>query len=59
MVYFSVDILKLNESMDKMSENIQWAKTALSEWREVMIRGEEANKLIEKFCKQDAGRAEV
>lgn len=45
--------------MDKLSENIQWAKTALSEWREVMIRGDETNKLIQKFCKQDVGKAEV
>lgn len=45
--------------MDKLSENIQWAKTALSEWREVMTRGDETNKLIQKFCKQDVGKAEV
>lgn len=44
---------------DKLLENIQWAKSALSEWREVMLRGDQTNKLIQKFCKQDIGVAEV
>jgi coiled-coil domain-containing protein 39 len=45
--------------MEKLSESIQWAKTALLEWREVMTSGDEANKMIEKLCQMDAGRAEV
>jgi ribosomal silencing factor RsfS len=50
---------KINESMEKMSEGIQWAKTALLEWRQVMLSGDEANKMIEKLCRMDAGKAEV
>ena len=45
--------------MDKMSESIQWAKSALNEWRQVMNRGEDANILINFFCKMDNGKAEV
>lgn len=29
------------------------------EWRQVMTSGEDANKMIEKLCEVDAGRAEV
>jgi hypothetical protein len=45
--------------MEKLSEGIQWAKLALLEWRQVMISGDEANKIIEKLCRMDAGKAEV
>lgn len=45
--------------MGKLSEGIQWAKSALLEWRQVMASGDEANKMIEKLCRVDAGRAEV
>lgn len=51
--------LRINESLGKLSEGIQWAKSALLEWRQVMASGDEANKMIEKLCRVDAGRAEV
>lgn len=50
---------QINNSMGKLSEGIQWAKAALLEWRQVMASGDEANKMIEKLCRVDAGRAEV
>lgn len=56
---FTADRVKLNESIEKLSEGIQWAKTALLEWRQVMASGEAANKMIEKLCRTDAGKAEV
>lgn len=45
--------------MSKVSEGMQWAKSALLEWRQVLASGDEANKMIEKLCRVDAGRAEV
>lgn len=56
---FTAERVKLNESIEKLSEGIQWAKTALLEWRQVMMSGDEANKMIEKLCRMDAGKAEV
>ena len=53
------EIAKLNANMDKLSECIQWSKSALTEWRQVMNRGEDANRLIQNFCKMDTGKAEV
>ncbi|KAG5682425.1 hypothetical protein PVAND_011778 [Polypedilum vanderplanki] len=50
---------KINESMEKMSEGISWAKSALVEWRQVMFSGDEANKMIDKLCRMDAGKAEA
>lgn len=38
---------------------MQWAKSALGEWRQVMTSGDETKKMIEKFCRMDAGRAEA
>lgn len=48
----------INKSIEKLTEGVQWAKSALAEWRKVMISGEETKKMIEKFCRMDAGRAE-
>lgn len=50
---------KINATMEKLAESVQWAKTALGEWRQVMASGEETNKMIEKFCRMDAGHAEA
>lgn len=57
--FFIDEKVRINESMGKLSEGIQWAKSALLEWRQVMASGDEANKMIEKLCRVDAGRAEV
>lgn len=38
---------------------MQWAKSALAEWRQVMTSGDETKKMIEKFCRIDTGRAEA
>lgn len=56
---FADEKKKINETVEKLSEGIQWAKTALLEWRQVMISGDDANKMIEKLCQMDAGKAEV
>lgn len=49
---------KLASNMERFTERIKWAKAALVEWKQVMGNGEETNKLIEKYCKLDAGKAE-
>ncbi|XP_029724791.2 coiled-coil domain-containing protein 39 [Aedes albopictus] len=53
------DMKKLTSNMERFTERIKWAKAALTEWKQVMGNGEETNKLIEKYCKLDAGRAET
>lgn len=50
---------KINASIEKLAEGVQWAKSALAEWRQVMTSGDETKKMIEKFCRMDAGRAEA
>lgn len=45
--------------MEKLSAKIEWSNDALSEWRESMARGDEANKLIAKYCKADQHLADV
>lgn len=57
--HFSDEKNKINESIEKMTEGIEWAKIALLEWRQVMLSSDEANKMIEKLCRMDAGKAEV
>lgn len=50
---------KVNGTIDKLAEGVEWAKSALAEWRQVMTSGQETKGMIEKFCRMDAGRAEV
>lgn len=50
---------KVNGTIDKLAEGVQWAKSALAEWRQVMTSGQETKGLIEKFCRMDSGRAEA
>lgn len=45
--------------MAKLSDKMQWSKLALEEWQEAMNRGEETNKLIAKYCKEDEKNANV
>lgn len=45
--------------MEKSTSKIHWMKEALDEWTTAMARGDETNKLIEKYCKDDKKRAEV
>lgn len=45
--------------MEKSTAKIHWMKEALDEWTTAMARGDETNKLIEKYCKDDRKRAEV
>lgn len=45
--------------MEKSTAKIHWMKEALSEWTTAMARGDETNKLIEKYCQEDRKRAEV
>ncbi|KAJ6635984.1 Coiled-coil domain-containing protein 39 [Pseudolycoriella hygida] len=52
------EIEKLCETMEKSSAKIHWMKEALNEWTSAMARGDETNKLIEKYCKEDRKRAE-
>lgn len=50
---------KLCQTMEKSTAQIHWMKEALDEWTTAMARGDETNKLIEKYCKEDRKRAEV
>lgn len=52
-------MIKITSNINKLSEKIEWAKVALEEFQDLMARGEQTNKLIEKYCKEDASRAEV
>lgn len=45
--------------MEKSTSKIHWMKEALDEWTTAMARGDETNKLIDKYCKEDKKRAEV
>lgn len=58
-VLFTGEREKLSVMIDKLAEGVQWAKSALVEWRQVMSSGDEAKKMIEKFCRMDAGKAEA
>lgn len=59
MFFYSLDeIEKLYENMEKFSGKINWMKEALDEWSTAMARGDETNKLIEKYCKEDKKRAD-
>lgn len=50
---------KLYQTMEQSTAKIHWMKEALDEWTTAMARGDETNKLIEKYCKEDRKRAEV
>ncbi|XP_058825431.1 coiled-coil domain-containing protein 39 [Topomyia yanbarensis] len=52
------EIKRLAASMERLTERIKWAKAALLEWQQVMGSGDETNKLIARYSRQDAGRAE-
>uniref|UniRef100_A0AAG5CZZ7 Coiled-coil domain-containing protein 39 n=1 Tax=Anopheles atroparvus TaxID=41427 RepID=A0AAG5CZZ7_ANOAO len=52
------DMKKLTGNVEKYTERIKWAKGALQEWKQVMGNGDETNKLILKYCKLDASRAQ-
>uniref|UniRef100_A0A8W7PLP0 Coiled-coil domain-containing protein 39 n=1 Tax=Anopheles coluzzii TaxID=1518534 RepID=A0A8W7PLP0_ANOCL len=52
------DMKKLTGNVEKYTERIKWAKGALAEWKQVMGDGDKTNKLILKYCKQDASKAE-
>ncbi|XP_037037232.1 coiled-coil domain-containing protein 39 [Bradysia coprophila] len=49
---------KLCQIMEKSTAHIHWMKEALDEWTTAMVRGDETNKLIEKYCTEDKKRAE-
>lgn len=38
---------------------MHWMKHALFEWSQAVELGDEANTLIEKYCKDDANKAKV
>lgn len=50
---------KLNASMEKASKKIEWAKSSFEEFQAAIQRGEDANKIMEKFSKADRTRAEA
>lgn len=56
---FIDEIQKIHTSMEKLSHKIQWSKLALEEWHAAMARGDETNKLIAKYCKEDEKNANV
>ncbi|XP_059621128.1 coiled-coil domain-containing protein 39 [Phlebotomus argentipes] len=51
------DLNRMKRSIDHFEGQISWIREALKEWNEVTARGEATNKLIERYCKQDASRA--
>uniref|UniRef100_A0A182NQL3 Coiled-coil domain-containing protein 39 n=1 Tax=Anopheles dirus TaxID=7168 RepID=A0A182NQL3_9DIPT len=53
------DMKKLTGNVEKYTERIKWARGALIEWKQVMGSGDAVNKLILKYCKSDASRAEA
>lgn len=57
--YLLDEIETLYHTMEKSTSKIHWMKEALDEWTTAMARGDETNKLIEKYCKEDRKRAEV
>lgn len=50
---------KLNVSVEKSSKKIEWAKASFEEFQEAIRRGDDANKIMEKFSKADNARAEA
>lgn len=58
-VTFTGEKESLDLAIDKLAEGVQWAKSALVEWRQIMTSGEETKKMIDKFCRLDMGRAEA
>lgn len=53
------EVTRISAHLNSLAEKIQWAKTALNEFRLAMDMGQEANQLIEKYCKMDRSKAEV
>uniref|UniRef100_A0A1B0CYR3 Coiled-coil domain-containing protein 39 n=1 Tax=Phlebotomus papatasi TaxID=29031 RepID=A0A1B0CYR3_PHLPP len=51
------DLNRMKRCIEHFDGEISWIKEALREWTEVTARGEATNKLIERYCKQDASRA--
>lgn len=49
---------KLNETIEKYSKKIEWARTSFEEFQEAIRRGDEANEIMQKFTKADSARAE-
>lgn len=50
---------KLNVTVEKYSKKIEWAKTSFDEFQAAIRRGDDANKLMEKFTKADRTKAEA
>lgn len=49
---------KLNGTVEKYSKKIEWAKASFKEFQAAIQRGEDANKVMDKFTKADRARAE-
>lgn len=49
---------KLNLTVEKYSKKIEWARTMFDEFQEAIQRGDETNKILQKFTKSDRSRAE-
>lgn len=48
---------KMNATVDKYSQKIKWARSAFDEFQAAIKRGDDANKIMEKFSKLDSARA--
>lgn len=46
-----------NDAIAKLSGRIQWGRDALAEFQEAMQYGDDTNKLIARYCKQDEQHA--
>lgn len=53
------ELKKSNDTITKLSNKIKWSKDALEEWRKAAARGDETNKMIAKYSKEDAVLADV
>lgn len=53
------ELKKSNDTITKLSNKIKWSKDALEEWRLAAARGDQTNKMIANYSKEDAVLAEV
>lgn len=59
LIFFTDELKKSNETITKLSNKIKWSKDALEEWRLAAARGDQTNKMIAKYSKEDSVLADV
>lgn len=53
----TAEVTRSNDVIAKLSGQIQWSRDALAEFQEAMQFGDDTNKLIARYCKQDEQQA--